>query len=240
MIERRPTSDEPVDANGWMITFADLLALLLALFVLLFSMSTVKREAWDALVVALKEQLNPILRWSEPSLQDQRQMPRTLTTAAVDLDYLAGLLREKFADRGALAQAVVQRLDDRVVISLPATLLFRPADAGLAREGREVATALAGALNRIANRIAIVGHTDPRPLHDSAAYPSNWELSLARATGLARAMHAAGYPYALQAFGAADGRYYDISRALSRSERHRLARRVDLVLHQDKAAERQR
>jgi len=238
MIGRRPTSDEPVDANGWMITFADLLALLLALFVLLFSMSTVKREAWDALVIALKEQLNPVLRWSEPMLQRERQMPRAFTAGAVDLDYLAGLLREKFDDQGLLASAVVQRLDDRVVISLPAALLFRPADANLATDGQRVATALAGALNRIANRIAIVGHTDPRPLHDNAVYPSNWELSLARATGLANAMYAAGYPYALQAYGAADGRYYDISRSRSRAERHRLARRVDLMLHQDKAAER--
>jgi len=238
MITRRPTSDEPVDANGWMITFADLLALLLALFVLLFSMSTVKQEAWEALVAALADQLNPVLRWTDPLLQFDRQMPRVFTTSAVNLDYLASLLREKFAEDAVLRDAIVQRLDDRVVVSLPASLLFAPADAALSAGGTHVAAAVAGALNRVANRIAVVGHSDPTPLDDDAGYASNWELSLARAVSVANAMTAAGYPFPLQAFGAADGRYYDIAQSLPRAERHQLARRVDLVLHRTPAGER--
>ena len=45
--------------RAWMITFADLTALMLTFFVLLFSMSKVETSTWEAIVDSLKHELNP-------------------------------------------------------------------------------------------------------------------------------------------------------------------------------------
>ncbi len=47
------------DPNTWMVIFADLLALLLTFFVLMFSMSSVQVAEWQAIVTSLSENLNP-------------------------------------------------------------------------------------------------------------------------------------------------------------------------------------
>ncbi len=70
---------------GWLITFADLAILVLAFFVLMFSMSTVRKEHWDAMVSSLAASLHP----SENRSTRRSAMPKSIDTAieaeAIDL-----------------------------------------------------------------------------------------------------------------------------------------------------------
>ncbi len=220
----KPTS------RAWMITFADLMSLLLTFFVLLFSMSQVKLDAWHALVQALSKRLNPSVEWTDPRLRFEANAPETRNRRAVDLSYLQRVLEEKIAGDPVLSRGLIVRLDDRLLLSLPADLLFAPGRAEPTPAARNAAGVLASALAFVANQLEIQGHTDPDPLSGSGRFASNWELSLARATAVANAMAAGGYGLPIHVFGLADSRFFDLSTALSESRRMRLGRRVDLVL----------
>ena len=91
---------------------------------------------------------------------------------------------------------------------------------------------LAGALGRIKNRVEIVGHTDPRPV-SGGQYPSNWELSLARATNVAAVLENVGYEQDVVVRGQASGRYDDLPDTVNAADRLDLSRRVDIVVMED-------
>lgn len=220
----------PGEDRGWMLTFTDLLALMLTFFVLLFAMSSVKHDAWRALVDALSERLHSSQEWRKPWLPNDRATGRVFVARAVNLDYLQRLLEDKIAEHPVLAQAVVQRLDDRLVLSMPAELLFEAGGSTLSPSAATALRDLSDGFKYIANRIEAIGHSDPEPLSASARYPSNWELSLARATALAAVFQGAGYDRPIKAYGVADAKFYDLDKDLDEALRLRLSRRVDLVV----------
>ena len=214
-----------------MITFADLVLLLLAFFVLLFSMSHVKTENWQAVVEALSRRLNPESLRVKIEPASERNIARMSVPKLVDLDYLSTVLGEKISADPVLARSIIQRLDDRLVISLPGDAVFEPGSAELAAGARQAAFGLGELLHRLGNRIDINGHTDSEPVR-SGAFVSNWELSLARALALAGALREAGLGQRITAFGLADSRFFHISPALSPTRRQELARRVDIVIRE--------
>lgn len=226
---RRPAS------RAWMVTFADLLSLLLAFFVLLFSMSSMETNAWKTLVDALSSRLNPLHRWIEPLVDTESSAPKLFAKRAVDLDYLAGILQAKMADSEILSQSILHRLDDALVVSLPGHLIFLPGQARLHDGNEQTMAALAGALKLVGNNIELVGHTNASPPPIGSAFNSNWDLSLARAMALANGLRAVGYADAIKVVGAADAGYHDISSKLPDARRQSLSRRVDVVIRETSA-----
>ena len=226
-----PGAEAP--ANLWMVIFTDLISLLLAFFVLLFSMSALDLDAWKSAVKGISKQLNPENQWSDIARHRDFDIDRSVVKTAVDISYLQAVVRDKTAGIPEFADMVSQRLDDRLVLSLPGHLLFPSGSAVLGADGRKVIEKLASALDVVANQIDVVGYTDPNPLRPDARFVSNWDLSLARAVAVARAMVSAGYRRPLQVFGRADGAYYDISNAIPINRRMALSRRVDLIVRED-------
>lgn len=220
---------------GWIVTFADLLALLLTFFVLLFAMSSVKYDAWRALVDALSERLSVAQDWQTPWLPNDRSVGRVFVARAVNLDYLDRVLDDKIARHPVLAQAVVHRLDDRLILSMPAELLFEAGGAKLSPSAEAAVRDLSDGFKFVANQVEMIGHSDPEPLRENTLFASNWELSLARATALARVFVEAGYDRPINAFGVADAKFYDLDKDLSEELRIRLSRRVDLVVRSGRA-----
>lgn len=235
MTEYAPTRARRSVSRGWMIIFADLLALLLAFFVLMFSMSKVEIEAWKKLVEAVSDQLNPLHQWTRPLLDAERASPRLFTKRIVDLDYLARILQAKMADSEILGQGILHRLEDGLVVSLPGDLVFPRGQARLRDGGQEAMAALATALKLVGNSIELVGHTDASPPPPDSPFMSNWDLSLARALALANGLQAAGYADDIKVLGAADAAYHDLSPKLPETKRQMLSRRIDLVIRETSA-----
>ncbi|MDP6343321.1 MAG: flagellar motor protein MotB [Alphaproteobacteria bacterium] len=232
MIEQFASLPRRQPDKGWMITFADLMALLLTFFVLLFSMSKVETEAWQALVDALANRLNPSHESSRPLLESERNAPQLFASRAIDLDYLAGVMQDKIADDPTLRRGLLRRLDDRLVFSLPGELVFEPGQASLHAASEPAMVALGAALQLVGNSVSLIGHSDPSPPPPNSPFTSNWDLSLARAVVLANALTASGYPHPLRVLGAADAGYADLSPGLSEGQRQRLSRRVDIVIRE--------
>lgn len=213
----------------WLVTFADLVALLIAFFVMLFATQRVDAEKWEALTEALSRRLNPdqTILIARPSAE--MNVERLSPERAIDLRYLEAVVADKTRVQPELAGLALRRYEDRLVIALPAELLFEVGSANAKPSARPVLFALAGMLGAIGNRIEVVGHTDPTPVAGSR-FRSNWELSIARAVTVASELRQAGYDRPLAPSGYGATKFRELPPRVAGDARLAVARRVDVVI----------
>ncbi len=174
-MEQLEKESEIGSQNGqtrWMIPYADLLTLLLGFFVVLFAVSHVKDEPKTA---PKKPEAHAAQQQTEKPDQDQALLKRLQQQLGSDL-------RSRDID--------IRQQERGLVISLKDDILFAPGSAELSPEARRtldvLVSRLSGALGQQdARPIRVEGHTDNTPIA-TARYPSNWELSTARATNIVR------------------------------------------------------
>ncbi|MEI8395131.1 MAG: flagellar motor protein MotB [Rhodospirillaceae bacterium] len=174
----------------WLISFTDLMCLMLAFFVLAFSMSEPDQGNWRAMAQSLAPALASGRVGARTGALFNVEMldPRT----PINLDYLGSLLLGQFARDADLAGVVPMRQDDRVIIGLPDVLLFEQDGANFSERGRRVLFVLGGVLGRISNRVEIIGHAErEQPALESAR--DTRELALSRAVAVGTALRQAGY-----------------------------------------------
>lgn len=214
---------------AWLVTFADLVALLITFFVMMFATQKVDIGKWESLVDTLSYRLNPnqTILIARPS--SDRNAERLSRERAIDLDYLETVVRDKARNQPELAGLDLYRREDRLVVTLPAELLFRPGKADAVPAARRILFVLAGVLGTIGNRIDVVGHADPTPIAGSH-FTSNWQLSIARAVAVSNELRRAGYHRELSPSGFAATAFPDLPADVSRTRKIRAARRVDLVI----------
>lgn len=219
--------------NSWLVIFADLLALLLTFFVLMFSMSSVQLSEWQALITSLSENLNP----ERAMIQDQdwNKVDEALVfeETALSLDYLKNIFEEKLSRDPILTRSTVTVLDDRLAISLPSDLIFEIGQAELDPEARSAMIELGETLRTIDNEIMVVGHSDLSPI-SGRLYPTNWELSLVRALLISKLIKTGGYSGTIEAYGNGSSRFGDLDESIPLDQRYNLARRVDVIVLQKK------
>jgi len=222
-----PARTDAVRSN-WLITFADLIALVLAFFVMMYATHRVEQGDWQAMVKSLSQSLNVQADVQErpAAAQNIRLIKRP---TAMALPYLEALLRGLRLSEPLLSKILLHRLDDRLIIAFPGDLLFPPGRADAVDGAAQRVAVLANVLRNVSNRIDVFGHTDPSPVAGHV-FDTNWELSLARAETVADMLQAAGYPRKLGAFGLADTRFEDLAQIRSPGLKLKLARRVDIVI----------
>lgn len=88
-------------------------------------------------------------------------------------------------------QVVVRRFVDRVEVEIRTDILFGSASATVSADARSIIERLTDALARFPNPVRVEGHTDDVPIR-TRAYPSNWELSAARAATVVHIMSTRG------------------------------------------------
>ena len=196
-----PAHDGP---PPWLITVADLVSLLLTFLMMLFATSGIAPDRWQQATASLAATID----WPG------RQLPQAGArfgigagepAAALDLDYLAEVLRGALFGMAGGAGARIAREDDQLVLTLPvlafATGATRPADPSASA----VLTALIPTLRGIGNQIAAVGHGDA-PAIRAAGPPgaADWALPLARALAVARIMAEAGLDRPVGCYGLAE------------------------------------
>lgn len=216
-------------SQAWLITFTDLVALMLTFMVLLFAMSKVEQRKWQNLVDALTQGLNAVREVPAAVPSEPLGVEAVETLPGFDLDYLAALLKQNLAGDALLAEAVLIRLDGRLVIALPSSLLFEAGSVQPAPRAAEVVAALAAHLRHVGNKIEVAGHADPRP--PARGIASNWELSLARARNVAFLLNASGHRGLIVARGYGYSRFDGLSPWLEGAQRLAIGRRVEVVIH---------
>ena len=223
-------------STSWMLTFADLLSLILTFFVMLYAMSNAETQRYQSMAESLAQRLNPTRQETTFELSAEKSITKVDRRVAKDLSYLHGIIKDKLKSQPELTGIVVKRLDDRVAISLASDTMFNAGEAKLSSRSAETLALLSEVLGSINNKIEVTGHTDPEPSGNDA-YPSNWELSLSRAVTIANALKRSGYQYNIDIVGMGDSRYNELAPLLNAEARHRLARRVDIIVRETVADE---
>jgi len=217
-----------ITPRAWMVTFTDLAALMLAFFVLLFSMSSVRLDSWQVAIDSLSRNLNPTRVDKVVPAAVPFNIGTTSPKRASNLDYLATVLKEAMRNDAVLSSARIMRSDERLIVALPGDLLFEKGRADISERAAKSLLTLGSVLRNIGNQIGVNGHSDPEPVSGDA-YRSNWELSLARAGAVADALRGSGYGRDIVAYGFADSRYRQLPE-MEEDRRRALARRVDIVI----------
>jgi len=220
-----------------MVTFTDLVALMLTFFVLLYAMSNVEPPKWRQLADSLAVNLNRMRDVEVIRPAHELNADTADREPGEDLDYLARILRNSAKKEPSLAESVIVRQSDRLLIALPGDLLFGPGANALDKNGARAAFTLGGILRSLSNAVEVAGHADPTLAHGQPG--GNWGLSVARAATVARLLEKAGYARKVVVRGYGSSYFDTLSGTLSDSQRQSLARRVDIVIH-DYAAEAKR
>ena len=217
----------------WMTSLADLLALLLAFFVLLFSMSEIKVDRWQTLTETFGNKMSDITDLVTRTGEADKNMAMISEPKAIDLSYLEHILNGKKEQSPLLADVEIFKAEEKLVISLAGWDFFKP---GTEKEGSKVAEVIdmiGNTLGHISNRIEVYGHTDPDPITSpTAKYENNWSLSLARAMSVANELAKSGYTYPIRVFGMADSRFNELANVKDKDRKYALARRVDIVVRE--------
>lgn len=99
---------------------------------------------------------------------------------------------EKYVKESGLADSMaVDRAADRIVIRMKSAILFQEAQASLTPGAERVLEGLVPVLSRAPSLLRVEGHTDDTPIR-SSQFPSNWELSAARAISVVRHLEERG------------------------------------------------
>ena len=224
----------------WLITFTDVMALMLTFFVMLYSMAVPEEEKWEDMTSAMTEGFRQFEspKWYQGA-QDTINIDKLDFSRALNLNYLNALVTEIIEGDEKLQNVVVIPQKDRLVLSLPTELLFKTGQADVTVNGKRALFSLGGPLSRIRNRVEVIGHADPRPIQGgSGRYTSNWQLSLARAANVTAVLENVGYVRPIIVRGLSSARYDELPADVAEEERLSLARRVDVVIMQDDGSQR--
>ncbi|MDQ0255002.1 chemotaxis protein MotB [Evansella vedderi] len=204
MIRRRKQTNSDRGAPKWMVTFSDLMTLILVFFVLLFSMSVVDGNKFRAIAESFQDRsvfefYPSIIPFDNPAEdRDLREDPfenevdpfeNFIDMDSDDLDnQLDELLMEvlEFLENNNLTEFISASRDDRgVVLVLQEQVLFETARAEIISGAEPFLEKVGTLLESIPNKVMVEGHTDSRPIN-TFQFPSNWELSGARASSVIR------------------------------------------------------
>jgi len=179
--------------DGWVMTYGDMMSLLLTFFVLIVSFSSMQETKFKDAAMSLRRAFGVMVQPQSVIEFNDPLVPKYETHE--QRDFLAEVreLEKALLDRGLTSDVQMEVQPDGVRFRLEAPVLFAPASTDLQPESREVLDTLSGFLGRFPGEIRIDGHSDATPIRNSR-YPSNWELSAARAGAVARYFQGTGLP----------------------------------------------
>lgn len=222
---RKKKSEEHENHERWLVSYADFITLLFAFFVVMYAISSVNEGKYRTLSSSLIDAFKNSPA-SASALRLEMESPGRPTPSEVtepcpqtQIPVEAGDPEQEQKMRGIAADILkalqplvneghvqVAQSPIGVSIAINAGVLFEPAQAILEKNSIEVLQAVAKVVAKIPNAVLIEGHTD-NVVISTPAYPSNWELSTARACSVVR-LFIDNYvaPTRLTAIGYADQR----------------------------------
>ncbi len=214
--------------NGWLMTYADMLTLLLTFFVLIVSFSSLQKSKFKQAAQSLQEafgvlpQQESVIEFENPVLPGRLEDSRDS-----DFQYEVQEVEQLIIEQGLDREVQVKVQDNGVLFRIDAPFLFASGKAELLPGPERVLGDLYRLFRKFPYQIRIEGHTDTVPIA-SARYPSNWELSAARAVTVARYFQGLGMPPE-QIAATGYGEFHPIGDNTTATGRE-LNRRVEILL----------
>ena len=248
---RKKKHAEHVNHERWLVSYADFITLLFAFFVVMFAASKAdsKKTAQfsEAVQVAFKDlsvftpssksvsldsaggtEANKIIGSPTPGYSQAHAEAVVPSGEKSDIHAVKAQLQQMLKEE--MQQNVVRITEDSrgITVSLAEAGFFDPGSASVKPAGLQVLQRIAEKLRQIPQNLRVEGHTDNIPIH-TAQFPSNWELSTARATNVLEYLitNADVPPERLSAVGYGQ---YRPTASNEKADGRAANRRVDLVI----------
>jgi chemotaxis protein MotB len=197
---RHKAEEEHENHERWLVSYADFITLLFAFFVVMYSISQVNEGKYKVLANSINAAFHAIPGASAGVLPTtvpaQPIVPPTKTPSQLKMEQMK---RQNQARMRNIAQAILEALrpivkDGKVrvtedttgiTVEINASVLFKPGDSHMEEDAIRVITAVGQILALTSYPIKVEGYTDNIPI-STAQFPSNWELSSARASSVVR------------------------------------------------------
>lgn len=185
--------------ESWLLPYSDLMTLLLALFIVLYAVSSVNTSKLEELSKAFKSAFSDGLSIFEastivetgdvqsPTDGIKHLSPEGKSKAQLqqeeqqNLEKLQQQLQQYIKKNGLSSQLDTQLNQSELLITIRDNALFEPASAAVKPEARKLAVAIGQMLQQYNDyEVMVTGHTDNLPIN-TVEFPSNWELSSKRA-----------------------------------------------------------
>ena len=202
---RKKKKDDEKASIEYMLTYGDMITLLLCFFVLLLSMATFDKVKLNIVLSSFRGAFSlfeqgPSMKKEElmemgrgvgqivrgiPLFAPGRESKRGREKPKEELEKMKMALQEGITK----GYVMVRKEDEGIAISLTADIFFKPNAFEITPKGEEILDKVIMLLEVIPNQIKIEGHTDNSPIR-MPHIPSNWELSVLRATAVLRYLEA--------------------------------------------------
>ncbi|MGD8991741.1 MAG: OmpA family protein [Desulfobacterales bacterium] len=214
---KNKSGEEGSNSTGWLTTFNDLVTLLMVFFVLLFTMSSVDAKKMQDFQYALQSGLgileagrrvNISIKTTQPveGMSQMNTQPEDIKTDKNNR--LTALMNDaSFKSLKADFNMRVICTEQGIRLSFADQILFDFGKADIRPAGHTLLNHVADAIQKVPAAVRVEGHTDNIPIH-SARFPSNWELSVARAVNVVKYFVEAGKiaPHRFSAVGYGESR----------------------------------
>jgi chemotaxis protein MotB len=178
---RRRREEEGEHHDRWLVSYADFVTLLLAFFVVMYAISSVNEGRYRV----VSESLVKAFQTNQPEKAAGKEPSHTGMQALADdiNQVLEPMVRD--------GRVRVTQSSRGLAVEINASVLFEPGQAELQPASADILASVAKVLAKSPNGLEVEGHTDDSPIA-SPIYPSNWELSSARASRVVRLFRSAG------------------------------------------------
>jgi len=211
MRERRKKNEESGGPAEWLLTYSDLVTLLLTFFVMLFSMASIDQHKFKQIAYSMRssflnisggdrllnnpgESILPMPKGtdssetsdSESDDEQNESNPGDEESSQLEDVKLQNVKAqvEKAIEKHNLKEYVnIIEEEQSLILRLDSVILFDLGKADIKGSGKEILKELGGMFKELDNEITIEGHTDDLPIN-TTLFPSNWELSTKRATNV--------------------------------------------------------
>ena len=197
---RRAKRQGPDNHDRWLVSYADFITLLFAFFVVMYALSSVNEGKYKVFNVSMSQAFGTqgataeggTMKLTEQemyfkSLVDRRNARLAEKQRKLNerMQKLNETLTTKMAGFVKSGQMTVSQSNRGVTLDINASMLFKPGEAAVQPEAVQTLADVAKILSEEDMAIEVEGHTDNLPI-SNAQFPSNWELSSARASSVVR------------------------------------------------------
>ncbi len=226
---RRGIKHDEEDTDRWLVSYADFITLLFAFFVVMYSISSVNlgkyRVLSDSMTTAFSKVAGePVLLGTQLGISVQRAPISIGVKGQVGLKAMretAAAIEDSMKRWIKQGQIAVRGNEKWLEVEINSSILFASGRAQLSTQANKILAEISGVFKRTNNPIYVSGYTDDVPIN-TLQYPSNWELSSARAASVVRVMAQSGInPARLGAIGFAEFRSINKNDSVENRQKNR-------------------
>ena len=185
MRSKKRQHHEPENQERWLLTYADMITLLLGLFAILYAFSKIDTAKYAAIAAALGDVFGSGREGVIASKSGV--LPGSVSMVQQERNRIAQEVRRAIEGVGSVSGVTITNNERGVTVHMMEQLLFPSGSADLKESSLATLDALAEVLRQLPNDIRVEGHTDDVPI-STPRFPSNWHLSVDRAVNTAFSM----------------------------------------------------